>query len=101
MQVDHGIERPEDRIKAGKDPTGTVRLKAYHEGNNVYIVVEDDGAGIDTAKVLAKAVERGLVTSDQASFLSQEEIFSFLFLPVFLRRILFQKYQGVAWVWMF
>lgn len=81
--VDHGIERPEDRIKAGKDPTGTVRLKAYHEGNNVYIVVEDDGAGIDTAKVLAKAVERGLVTSDQASFLSQEEIFSFLFLPGF------------------
>lgn len=81
--VDHGIEKPEDRIKAGKDPTGTVRLKAYHEGNNVYIVVEDDGAGIDTAKVLAKAVERGLVTSDQASFLSQEEIFSFLFLPGF------------------
>lgn len=81
--VDHGIERPEDRIKAGKDPTGTVRLKAYHEGNNVYIIVEDDGAGIDTAKVLAKAVERGLVTSDQASFLSQEEIFSFLFLPGF------------------
>lgn len=81
--VDHGIERPEDRIKAGKDSTGTVRLKAYHEGNNVYIVVEDDGAGIDTAKVLAKAVERGLVTADQASFLSQEEIFSFLFLPGF------------------
>lgn len=81
--VDHGIERPEDRIKAGKDSTGIVRLKAYHEGNNVYIVVEDDGAGIDTAKVLAKAVERGLVTADQASFLSQEEIFSFLFLPGF------------------
>jgi len=81
--VDHGIERPEDRIKAGKDPTGTVRLKAYHEGNNVYIVVEDDGAGIDTGKVLAKAVERGLVTGDQASLLSQEEIFSFLFLPGF------------------
>jgi len=81
--VDHGIERPEDRIKTGKDPTGTVRLKAYHEGNNVYIVVEDDGAGIDTGKVLAKAVERGLVTGDQASLLSQEEIFSFLFLPGF------------------
>lgn len=81
--VDHGIEKPEDRIKAGKDPTGNVRLKAYHEGNNVYIVVEDDGAGIDTTKVLAKAVERGLVTADQASLLSQEEIFSFLFLPGF------------------
>jgi len=81
--VDHGIERPEERIRAGKDPTGTVRLRAYHEGNNVYIVVEDDGAGIDSGKVLAKAVERGLVTSDQAPLLSQEEVFSFLFLPGF------------------
>ncbi len=81
--VDHGIERPEERIRAGKDPTGTVRLRAYHEGNNVYIVVEDDGAGIDSGKVLAKAVERGLVTADQAPLLSQEEVFSFLFLPGF------------------
>ncbi|WP_018962635.1 chemotaxis protein CheA [Coprothermobacter platensis] len=81
--IDHGIEKPEDRVKAGKDPTGTVKLRAYHEGNNVYIVVEDDGEGVDTSKVLSKAIEKGLVSQEQASYLSQEEIINFLFLPGF------------------
>jgi two-component system chemotaxis sensor kinase CheA len=81
--VDHGIELPQERIIAGKDPTGTIKLRAYHEGNNVYIVVEDDGAGVDTSKVLAKAIERKIVSPDQASSLTQEDLINLLFLPGF------------------
>lgn len=59
--LDHGIEMPEDRVAAGKPETGTIHLNAYHEGGNIVIDIEDDGAGLNTEKILAKAIERGIV----------------------------------------
>lgn len=81
--ADHGIESPEERRKCGKPETGSIILNAFQEGNNVIIEVKDDGAGIDTERVKAKAVERGLVTEEQAENLSQKEIIDFLFMPSF------------------
>lgn len=81
--ADHGIESPEDRKKAGKPESGSIYLKAFQEGNNVIIEVRDDGAGINTEKVKEKAVERGLVSEEQAANLSQKEIIDFLFMPSF------------------
>lgn len=59
--LDHGIEMPEDRIAVGKSETGIIHLNAYHEGGNIVIEIEDDGAGLNTEKILAKAIERGVV----------------------------------------
>ena len=81
--ADHGIEAPEDRRAKGKPEAGTIFLKAFQEGNNVIIEVGDDGNGIDTEKVKAKAIERGIVTPEQAESLSQKEIINFLFMPSF------------------
>ena len=81
--VDHGVEAPEVRQAAGKNPKGTVTLKAYHAGGQVVVDVIDDGAGIDAAKVAGKALEKGLVTQAQLSEMSDKEIFNLLFLPGF------------------
>ncbi|RKP54116.1 chemotaxis protein CheA [Cohnella endophytica] len=77
--ADHGIERTADRIAAGKSATGTIHLRAFHSGNLVFIEIEDDGGGINGEAVLAKAIQNGLVTQDQASNLSEEDIYSLLF----------------------
>ena len=63
--VDHGIEMPDVRVKAGKDETGTVLLKASNEGNQIVIEIKDDGAGIDVEKVKAKAIQKGLIHPDK------------------------------------
>ena len=81
--ADHGIESTEDRRAAGKPETGTIFLNAFQEGNNVIIEVGDDGGGINTEKVKEKAIERGLVTPEEAENLSQKEIIDFLFMPSF------------------
>ncbi len=81
--ADHGIESAEVRRAAGKPEAGSIFLKAFQEGNNVIIEVGDDGAGIDTEMVKRKAIERGIVTEEQASNLSQKEIIDFLFMPSF------------------
>ena len=81
--IDHGIESPALRRAAGKPETGTVRLNAFHQGNQVVIEVSDDGRGIDSNLVLRKAVERGLVTGDAAARLSPEEAMEFIFEPGF------------------
>ena len=81
--ADHGIESADERRKIGKPETGSIFLKAFQEGNNVIIEVRDDGAGINTERVKAKAIERGLVTEEQAENLSQKEIIDFLFMPSF------------------
>lgn len=81
--IDHGIESPEDRIKAGKVDFGTVALRAYPDGNTVVIEVEDDGAGINADKVLSKAVSKGLVTQKEAETMTQQEIVNLLFRPGF------------------
>ena len=81
--ADHGLESAELRKERGKPESGSITLKAYQEGNNVVIEVGDDGNGIDTDTVKQKAIERGLVTPEQAESLSQKEIIDFLFMPSF------------------
>ncbi len=77
--VDHGIESPLDRAAAGKPPEGTIRLNAYHQGNQVVIEASDDGRGIDLAAVVRKAVERGIVTPEQAQRLSENDALDLIF----------------------
>ena len=79
--VDHGIEMPEDRIKAGKPETGTVLLKASNEGNMIVIEISDDGAGIDVNKVRQKAIERGLIHPDKT--ITDQEAFNLIMQPGF------------------
>ena len=81
--ADHGLESAELRMERGKPEVGTIRLKAFQEGNNVIIEVGDDGNGIDIEAVKAKAIERGIVTPEQAEKLSDKEIIDFLFMPSF------------------
>ena len=79
--VDHGIEPPELRKEAGKPETGVIKLKAYQQGNNVLMEVEDDGAGIDKEKILRKARQKGLVSEDKE--LSDSEVLDLVFTPGF------------------
>jgi two-component system chemotaxis sensor kinase CheA len=81
--LDHGIEPPDVRVAAGKDPEGTLRLRAMQEGSHVVIEVCDDGAGIGVEKVRAKAVERGLITAERAAQLVERELLQLVFLPGF------------------
>lgn len=79
--VDHGIETKEDRIAAGKDPKGIIKLTAKNEGGKVLIVVEDDGQGLNKEKILAKARKNGIISKDIEY--SDKEIFQFITLPGF------------------
>ena len=79
--IDHGIERPEVRRANGKPETGVVHLNAFHQGGNIMIEIHDDGAGLNREKILAKAVERGLISAN--SELSEEQVFDLLFQPGF------------------
>ena len=81
--VDHGIEAPTDRVLAGKPAEGCVRLKAFHQSGSVVIEVSDDGAGIPMERVLKKAIERNLVTEEQAAGMSEREALQLIFLPGF------------------
>jgi two-component system chemotaxis sensor kinase CheA len=81
--VDHGIEAPADRVLAGKPAEGCLRLKAFHQSGSVVIEVSDDGGGIAMERVLAKAVERGLVTPEQAAEMTEREALQLIFLPGF------------------
>ena len=81
--VDHGIELPEDRVKWGKDPTGRLMLRAFHEGGQVNIEISDDGAGLNVERIHQKAVERGVITIEQGGRMTEREIFNLIFLPGF------------------
>lgn len=81
--ADHGLEDNETRLALGKPEVGSIFLNAFQEGNNVIIQVGDDGSGIDVAAVRNKAVERGVITEEQAESMSQKEIINLLFLPSF------------------
>ncbi|WP_378954697.1 chemotaxis protein CheW [Pelosinus sp. sgz500959] len=81
--LDHGIETSVIRSKAGKPPIAEVMIKAYHEGGHVVIDIIDDGAGIDLSKIKAKALERGLLTVEQISYMSEHELRNMIFLPGF------------------
>ncbi len=80
---DHGIEEPEDRIAAGKPETGTIKLKAYNEGNHIIIQVDDDGKGLDAEALKAKALEKGLISEKEADGMSEKEAFLLIMKPGF------------------
>jgi two-component system chemotaxis sensor kinase CheA len=81
--MDHGIEAPEARKRAGKDATGVLTLRAFHEGGQVNIEISDDGAGLNADRIRKKAVERGLTSSEQAARMPDRDIFNLIFLPGF------------------
>jgi two-component system chemotaxis sensor kinase CheA len=81
--ADHGIETPEERISKGKEPTGNIWLRAFHDGNNVVIEVEDDGKGIDINRVRKKILDSGFESEESINGLSNEEIIQYLFEPSF------------------
>jgi len=77
--VDHGIEMPQVRLKNGKNEKGTIRLKAYHSGNHVFIDLEDDGAGINREKILQKALGRGIIDGKTAETLTDKQVYELIF----------------------
>ena len=81
--VDHGIESPESRRAAGKPSEGTLLLRAYHEGGQVNIEITDDGAGLNLERIRRKAVERGLLSADQATRMSDRDAAQLIFAPGF------------------
>lgn len=81
--IDHGIEMPEDRVKAGKDKKGSVILKAYPDGNNVVIEVQDNGKGLDVSAIKSKAIQKDIINEKTAENLSDDDIINLLFAPGF------------------
>jgi len=81
--IGHGIESAEERARSGKPAQGTIRLEAYHQGNQVIVEISDDGRGIDAQKVKTRAIERGLLKREEASRLGEADILDFIFRPGF------------------
>lgn len=91
--VDHGIEEPEERVKAGKDETGQVVLEAKHSGGEVWIVIKDDGKGLDRQKILEKAEEKGILTKNPNE-LSDSDVYSLIFAPGFSTKDAITEFSG-------
>ena len=81
--IDHGIESPEERKKAGKQPQGIVIVSAERDGNYILITMEDDGRGMDAEQIKEKAIEKGLITEEQAREMSTTEALNLIFIPGF------------------
>ncbi|MGD9807470.1 MAG: chemotaxis protein CheW [Deferribacterales bacterium] len=81
--VDHGVEHPDKRRKKGKPDKGTVNLSAYHEGNHIVVEIKDDGAGMDAEVLKMKAVEKGVITADEAKNMDPEAAYGLVFKPGF------------------
>lgn len=81
--IDHGIGNPEERRAAGKPDSGVVHIEARHEGGEVWIIIKDDGKGLNRERILKKAVSNGLVQEEQAADMKDEEVFKLVFEPGF------------------
>lgn len=81
--IDHGIEKPEERVKFGKSQTGRITIETKKEGRNIIIKIKDDGKGIDFEKVRELAIYKGLIPIEQSTSLTKEEILSYIFAPGF------------------
>jgi len=92
--LDHGIEKPAARVKSGKPPEATIRLKALHRAGMLNIIVSDDGQGIDVEKIRRTVIEKKLVAKDIAQTLSKAELIEFLFLPNFSTKDSVTKISG-------
>ncbi|MEN9207220.1 MAG: response regulator [Gloeomargarita sp. GMQP_bins_120] len=90
----HGIGTPEQRRAAGQSPTGRIVIRAGHQGNQTVITVSDDGVGINPDRVKAKAIERGLITPEQAQAMSKQEVYQLLFMPGFSTRDQTDEFAG-------
>ena len=80
---DHGIETPEIRLASGKEESGTIHLKAYHEGNHIVIQIIDDGKGLDAEMLKLKSIEKGIITEKEADTMTEKEAFGLIFRPGF------------------
>ena len=80
---DHGVESPEERLAKGKPEMGTIALKAYNEGNQIVIQIDDDGKGLDPDMLKNKSLEKGIITEKEADSLSDKEAFALIFKPGF------------------
>ncbi|HEV7918657.1 MAG TPA: chemotaxis protein CheA, partial [Solirubrobacterales bacterium] len=92
--IDHGIEEPEERKAAGKAEMGVLRIAARHEGGEVVIGITDDGAGIDHNAIVAKAVERGLISPDQVDRIDPDQAIEFLFMSGFSTAVVVSDVSG-------
>jgi two-component system chemotaxis sensor kinase CheA len=81
--IDHGIETPEERVRLGKPESGTVTIEARHESGEVWILIRDDGKGLDKERILKKAIERGIVDENSAGAMSDQQIYDLVFEPGF------------------
>jgi len=81
--MDHGLENPEERAQTSKPAEGTIVLKAYHEGGQVVISIADDGKGIDPEKIIAKSIEKGIISQSDADQLSKRQALNLIFAPGF------------------
>src|SRR3954454_2154476 len=81
--ADHGLETPAERVAAGKAEQGTIRLSAYHEGGHIIICIADNGRGLNTGRIKAKALANGLVTETELEKLTEAQIHKFIFAPGF------------------
>ena len=80
---DHGVETPAERIAKGKDEAGTIGLKAYNEGNQIVIQIDDDGKGLDPVMLKNKSLEKGIISEKEADNMSDKEAFALIFKPGF------------------
>lgn len=92
--ITHGIETPEVRVAAGKNPAGKITIRAFHQGNQTVISVADDGAGIDPEVVKAKAIKKGLLTPAQAKKMSRSEVYDLLFMAGFTTKDQADDFSG-------
>lgn len=81
--ADHGVEGPADRAAAGKSPTGTITLNAYHRGNHIYIEISDDGRGLSKEKIVKKGLEKGLITPGDVDKMTDHQIYQLIWEPGF------------------
>ena len=92
--ITHGIETPEERLALSKSPVGQITIRAFHQGNQTVISVADDGAGIDSERVKAKAIEKGLITPDAVKTMSRLDVYDLLFHPGFSTKDQADEFAG-------
>ena len=96
--MDHGIESADRRVAAGKPARGTLTLNAYHDSGSIVIEIQDDGAGLNKARILQKAQERGLLTTNAT--LTDQEIYQLIFEPGFSTAEAITNLSSAGWAWM-
>lgn len=92
--ITHGIEPADVRLAAGKPAVGRITIRVFHQGNQTIIAVSDDGSGIDVNRVKNKAIQKGLITAEEAESMSNLEIYDLLFLPNFSTKEVADEYAG-------